>query len=64
VILKGGVKTALTLYTGNNLEKTRELFAAAVKHRSRIRLNHPAADAHAATMAGMIGDTTRSMTPE
>jgi hypothetical protein len=26
------------LYAGNNLKKARELFAAAIKHRPRIRL--------------------------
>jgi hypothetical protein len=26
------------LYAGSNLDKTREIFAAAVKHRPRIRL--------------------------
>jgi hypothetical protein len=26
------------LYAGNNLDKARELFAAAIKHRPRIRL--------------------------
>jgi hypothetical protein len=35
---KDGTKIELLLYAGNNLEKARELFAEAVKHRPRIRL--------------------------
>jgi hypothetical protein len=35
---KGGAKIERLLYAGNNLEKARQLFAEAVKHRPRIRL--------------------------
>ena len=35
---KDGTKVDRLLYAGNNLEKARELFADAIKHRPRIRL--------------------------
>jgi hypothetical protein len=35
---KDGKKVDRLLYAGNNLEKARELFDEAVKHRPRIRL--------------------------
>jgi hypothetical protein len=35
---KDGTKVDRLLYAGNNLKKARELFAAAIKHRPRIRL--------------------------
>ena len=35
---KDGTKVDRLLYVGNNLKKARELFAAAIKHRPRIRL--------------------------
>jgi hypothetical protein len=35
---KDGAKVDRMLYAGNNLEKAREVFAAAIKHRPRIRL--------------------------
>jgi hypothetical protein len=34
---KDGTKVDRLLYAGNNLDKARELFAEAVKHRPRIR---------------------------
>jgi hypothetical protein len=33
-----GTKVDSLLYAGNNLEKARDLFAKAIKHRPRIRL--------------------------
>jgi hypothetical protein len=35
---KDGSKVDRMLYTGSNLDKAREIFAAAIKHRPRIRL--------------------------
>ena len=35
---RDGTKVDSLLYAGNNLDKAREIFAAAVKHRPRIRL--------------------------
>jgi hypothetical protein len=35
---KDGLKIDRMLYAGNNLEKARNLFADAIKHRPRIRL--------------------------
>jgi hypothetical protein len=35
---RDGTKVDRLLYAGNNLEKARELFVEAVKHRPRIRL--------------------------
>ena len=35
---KDGTKVDRLLYVDNNLKKARELFAAAIKHRPRIRL--------------------------
>jgi hypothetical protein len=35
---KDGSKVDHMLYAGSNLDKAREIFAAAVKHRPRIRL--------------------------
>lgn len=35
---RDGTKVDSLLYAGNNLEKAREIFAQAIKHRSRIRL--------------------------
>jgi hypothetical protein len=35
---KDGTKIERLLYAGNHPEKARELFAAAIKHRPRIRL--------------------------
>jgi hypothetical protein len=35
---KDGAKVDRMLYAGNNLERARQLFAEAVKHRPRIRL--------------------------
>jgi hypothetical protein len=35
---KDGTKVDRLLYVGNNLKKARDLFAAAIKHRPRIRL--------------------------
>jgi hypothetical protein len=35
---KVGTKVDRMLYAGNNLKKASELFAAAIKHRPRIRL--------------------------
>ena len=35
---RDGTKVDRLLYAGNNLDKARELFAAAIKHRPRIRL--------------------------
>ena len=35
---KDGSKVDHMLHAGNNLDKAREVFAAAVKHRQRIRL--------------------------
>jgi hypothetical protein len=37
-VTKDGLKIERMLYAGNNLDKARELFAEAVKHRPRIRL--------------------------
>jgi hypothetical protein len=34
----GRTKVDQLLYAGNNLDKAREIFAAALKHRPRIRL--------------------------
>jgi hypothetical protein len=36
--IKDGSKVDHMLYAGSNLDKAREIFAAAVKHRPRIRL--------------------------
>jgi hypothetical protein len=36
--MRDGTKVDRMLYAGNNLEKAREIFAKAVKHRPRIRL--------------------------
>jgi hypothetical protein len=36
--MRDGVKVDSLLYAGNNLDKAREIFAAAVKHRPRIKL--------------------------
>jgi hypothetical protein len=35
---KDGTKVDRMLYAGSNLDKAREVFAAAIKHRPRIRL--------------------------
>jgi hypothetical protein len=35
---KDNMKVDRLLYAGNNLEKARELFAEAIRHRPRIRL--------------------------
>ena len=35
---RDGTKVDRMLYAGNNLDKARDLFAAAVKHRPKIRL--------------------------
>jgi hypothetical protein len=35
---KDGAKVDRLLYAGNNLDKARELFQQAIKHRPRIRL--------------------------
>jgi hypothetical protein len=35
---KDGSKVEHMLYAGSNLDKAREIFAAAIKHRPRIRL--------------------------
>jgi hypothetical protein len=35
---KDGAKVERMLYAGSNLDKAREVFAAAIKHRPRIRL--------------------------
>jgi hypothetical protein len=35
---KDGTKVDHMLYAGSNLDKAREVFAAAIKHRPRIRL--------------------------
>lgn len=35
---KDGTKVDRLIYAGNNLERARELFADAIKHRPRIRL--------------------------
>ena len=35
---KDGTKVDCMLYAGSNLDKAREIFAAAIKHRPRIRL--------------------------
>ena len=35
---KDGTKIDRLLYAGSNLEKARDIFAAAIKHRPRIRL--------------------------
>ncbi len=35
---KDGAKVERMLYAGNNLEKARDIFAKAIKHRPRIRL--------------------------
>jgi hypothetical protein len=35
---KDGTKIERLLYAGNNLDKARELFAEAIRHRPRIRL--------------------------
>jgi hypothetical protein len=35
---KDGAKVDLMLYAGSNLEKTREIFTATIKHRPRVRL--------------------------
>jgi hypothetical protein len=35
---KGGGKVDRLLYAGNDLDKAREIFTAAIKHRPRIRL--------------------------
>ncbi len=39
------------LYAGNNLEKARDIFAKAIKHRPRIKIDNPAEDAGAAEVA-------------
>jgi hypothetical protein len=36
---RDGAKVDSLLYTGNNLDKARDIFAKATKHRPRIRLN-------------------------
>jgi hypothetical protein len=35
---KDGARVDRLLYTGNNLQKVRDVFASAIKHRPRIRL--------------------------
>ncbi len=35
---KDGAKVERMLYAGNNLDKARQIFAKAIKHRPRIRL--------------------------
>jgi hypothetical protein len=35
---RDGTKVDRLLYAGNNLDKARDIFAAAVKHRPKIRL--------------------------
>ena len=35
---RDGTKVDRLLYAGNNLDKAREMFVAAIKHRPRIRL--------------------------
>ena len=35
---KDGARVERMLYAGSNLDKARELFAAAIKHRPRIKL--------------------------
>ena len=35
---KDGMKVDRMLYAGNNLDKAREIFVKAIKHRPRIRL--------------------------
>jgi hypothetical protein len=35
---KDGTKVDRLLYAGNNLEKAKDIFAEAIKHRPRIRL--------------------------
>jgi hypothetical protein len=35
---RDGTKVDRMLYAGNNLDKARDIFAAAVKHRPKIRL--------------------------
>jgi hypothetical protein len=35
---KDGTKIERLIYAGNNLQKARDLFASAIKHRPRIRL--------------------------
>jgi hypothetical protein len=42
------------LYAGSNLDRAKEIFAAAVKHRPRIRLNS-AADAAVASVIPVDG---------
>jgi hypothetical protein len=42
------------LYAGDSLDKAHTIFAAAVKHRPRIRLTHPPADARAAAVALLV----------
>ena len=35
---RDGLRVMLLLYAGNNLDKARDIFAKAIKHRPRIRL--------------------------
>jgi hypothetical protein len=38
---RDGTKVDSLLYAGNNLEKARDVFARAIKHRPRIKLTRP-----------------------
>jgi hypothetical protein len=50
---KDRTKVDHMLYAGNDLDKARQVFAAAIKHRPRIRLTILAANAGAGAVAGV-----------
>jgi hypothetical protein len=50
--MKDGSKVDHMLYAGSNLNKAEAVFVAAIKHRPRIRLDYPAADASSGAVAG------------
>jgi hypothetical protein len=52
---KDGTKVDRMLYAGNNLDKARELFRQAVKHRPRIRLTVAGGVAEIASSIGGVG---------
>jgi hypothetical protein len=50
---KDGAKVDRMLHAGSSLDKAREIFAAAIKHRPRIRLTIPANSRTGQVAAGM-----------
>ena len=48
---KDGMKVDRMLYAGNNLDKAREIFVKAIKHRAADKVDHPAEDAGARAVA-------------